>query len=108
MREIDNNLNNIKVPEIQKPAVEEPVVQAEPATTAEETKEIKDLKNMPEAALGKSQITTDSMDKDLQFLMKHPEEVEQLNAIFDKFQENHTYEEATQLLDAYKKEFAVK
>ena len=108
MREIDNNLNNVKVPEIQKPAVEEPVVQAEAPETDVETKEIKDLKNMPEAALGKSQISTDTIDKDMQFLMKYPQEVETLNAMFDKFQEEHSYEEAAQLLEAYKKEFTVK
>ncbi len=108
MREIDNNLNNVKVPEIQKPAVEEPAAAQEAPAQEAETKEIKDLKNMPEAALGKSQVSTDSIDKDMQFLMKYPDEVEMLNKMFDKFQEEHSYEEAAQLLDAYKKEFSVK
>lgn len=108
MREIDNNVNNIKVPDIQKPMSEETAAPVQESAANEETKEIKDLKNMPEAALGKSQVATDSVDKDMQFLMKHPEEVEQLNEIFDKFQENHSYEEATQLLEAYKKEFKAK
>mgnify|MGYP006872973123 CR=1 FL=1 len=108
MREIDNNLNNMKVPEIQKSIVEEPVVSEQVPAVAEGTKEIKDLKNMPEAALGKSQISTDSLDKDMQFLIKYPNEVEALNQMFDKFQDQHSYEEAVQLLDAYRKEFIVK
>ena len=63
---------------------------------------------MPEAALGKSQISKDNIDKDMQFLMRYPEEVEQMNQLFDKFQETHTYEEATQFLEAYRHEFTVK
>lgn len=107
MREIDNNVNNVKkIPDIQKPSVEEPAVQPEATPVSNDSKEIKDLKNMPEATLGKSQVSSDSVDSDMQFLMKHPEEVEQLNKIFDKFQENHSYEEATQLMDAYRKEFS--
>ncbi len=40
--------------------------------------------------------------------MKNPSEVEQLNKIFDTYQETHSYEEATQLLDAYRREFSSK
>ena len=63
---------------------------------------------MPAASLGRSQISSDSTENDMMFLLKNPEEVAQLNMIFDKYQQNHTYEEATLLIDAYKREFLSK
>lgn len=52
MREIDNKLNSVNFKGIQKPSVEEVTTpEVAPASNAE-TKEIKDLANMPAAALG--------------------------------------------------------
>ena len=110
MREIDNkNINSLNFKGIQKPATESTPVSEVPATPAE-TKEIKDLANMPAAAIGQSQVqaSSDNTESDMLFLLKNPAEVEQLNNVFDKFQENHSYEEAVQLLDAYRHEFYVK
>ena len=108
MREIDKNMNSLNFKGVQKPAADEPVVsqpQAQPISEISD-KEINDLKNMP--ALGQSQIQKDNLDKDMEFLLKHPEQASQLNMSFEKFLENHTYEEATQLVDAYKHEFLAK
>lgn len=107
MREIGNkNINNLNFTGIQKASNDgtvTPEVQAAPV----ESKEIKDLTNMPAASLGKSQVLTDSVESDMNILLKNPTQVAQLNMIFDKYQENHSYEEATQLLDAYRNEFKI-
>lgn len=107
MREIDNKINNTNFMGIQKAQEAAPVAPEEVATPVE-SKEIKDLSGMPSASIGRSQITSDSLETDMQILAKNPAQVEQLNQIFEKFQENHTYEEATQLMDAYRQEFMVK
>lgn len=107
MREIgNNNINSLNFKGIQKPANDTPTVPETPAVPVE-SKEIKDLTNMPAASLGKSQVSTDSIEDDMNILLKNPIQVTQLNMIFDKYQENHSYEEATQLLDAYRNEFKV-
>ena len=62
---------------------------------------------MPAASLGKSQVSTDSIEDDMNILLKNPIQVAQLNMVFDKYQETHSYEEATQLLDAYRNEFKI-
>jgi hypothetical protein len=105
MREIDKNMNSLNFKGVQKPFAEEPVVsQPQPAPSTEVSEnQINDLKNMP--APGQSQINKDNIDNDMNILLKNPDQVAQLNMIFDKFQENHTYEESAQLMDAYKQEF---
>src|SRR5574344_594620 len=108
MREIENNINNMNIKGIQKPAIENAPTEEIADTKPESSKEIKDLKDMPAASLGKSQISKDSVEKDMQLLLKNPAQVSQFNMIFDTFQENHTYEEATQLMDAYRNVFMVK
>lgn len=108
MREIDNkNINGVNYKGIQKPAAESQNL-PEPPVVQPEAKEIKDLGNMPAAAIGRSQISSDSTESDMMFLLKNPVEVAQLNMIFDKYQQEHSYEEATQLIDAYKHEFMTK
>lgn len=109
MREIDNkNLNSLNFKGIQKPSNDGTTAPETPAVSADSGKEIKDLSNMPAASLGKSQVATDSVEDDMMFLAKNPEQVMQLNAIFEKYQEEHSYEEATRLIDAYRNEFKVK
>ena len=108
MREIDNkNINGVNYKGIQKPAIDG-AVQPEAPVVQPEAKEINDQTKMPAASLGRSQISSDSTENDMMFLLKNPEEVAQLNMIFDKYQQNHTYEEATLLMDAYKREFLSK
>lgn len=108
MREIDNkNINNVNYKGIQKASNDTPTMPEAPAAPAE-TKEISDLGKVPSASLGRSQINTDTTESDMLFLMKNPSEVEQLNKIFDNYQETHSYEEATQLLEAYRREFSSK
>lgn len=108
MREIDNNnINGVNYKGIQKAAAETPALPENPVAQPE-TKEIKDLGSMPAATIGRSQISSDSTESDMMFLLKNPNEVAQLNMIFDKYQKEHSYEEATQLIDAYKHEFMTK
>lgn len=108
MREIDNqNINKVNFKGIQKPAAETALPSETPAVPAE-TKEINDLEKVPSASLGRSLISADTIESDMQFLMKNPKEVAQLNQIFDKYAESHSYEEASKLLDAYKHEFSAK
>lgn len=107
MREIGNkNINSLNFTGIQKSTNDTSATPETPAAPVE-SKEIKDLTNMPAATLGKSQVSTDSIEDDMNILLKNPTQVAQLNMIFDKYQENHSYEEATQLLDAYRNEFKI-
>ena len=107
MREIGNkNINSLNFTGIQKPAADTPATTPETPVT-QESKEIKDLTNMPAASLGKSQVSTDSIEDDMNILLKNPIQAAQLNMVFDKYQETHSYEEATQLLDAYRNEFKI-
>ena len=41
----------------------------------------------------------------LMFMLKNTKHVERMNAIIDKYMENHSLEDAIQLIDAYKNEF---
>lgn len=70
MREIDNNINNLNFKGIQKPVQAEIVPDETTAPAQKESKEIKDLANVPEATLGKSQISSDSIESDMKFLEK--------------------------------------
>ena len=110
MREIDNNLTNVNFKNVQPlPAVEDSTNSAKKETTAPaEQKEIKDLKNMPAAELGKSQVASDSLETDLKFLEKHPELVKELNLAIDNYSKTHTEEETLKLLEKTHQEFVAK
>ena len=109
MREIENNLNNVNFKGIpQKPIVEESVSKAEVPVAPNEQKEISDLKNMPAAELGKSQVASDSIETDLKFLQKHPQLVAELNEAMDKYAQNHSEEETLQMFEKMHQEFATK
>jgi len=109
MREIENNLNNVNFKGIQaaKPITEE-TAKAETPSAPVEQKEIKDLKNMPAAELGKSQVASDSIETDLKFLQKHPQLVAELNEAMDKYAQNHSEEETLQMFEKMHQEFATK
>ena len=109
MREIENNLNNVNFKGIpQKPVAEETPVKADVPAVPTEQKEIKDLKNMPAAELGKSQVASDSVETDLKFLQKHPQLVAELNEAMDKYAQNHSEEETLQMFEKMHQEFATK
>lgn len=109
MREIENNLNNVNFKGIQtaKPITEE-TAKAETPSAPVVQKEIKDLKNMPAAELGKSQVESDSIETDLKFLQKHPQLVAELNEAVDKYAQNHSEEETLQMFEKMHQEFATK
>lgn len=109
MREIDNNVANVNFKNIQQiPAVDDNSSKNEPTAVPTEQKEIKDLKNMPAAELGKSQVASDSLETDLKFMEKHPELVKELNQAIDNYAKNHTEEETLKLLEKTHQEFVVK
>ncbi len=108
MREIDsNNINNLNFKGIQqKPAVEE--VSVNPTANQPEAKEIKDLSSMPAASLGKSQISTDSIENDMKFLEKNPQLAIALNQAIDNYAKNHTEDETLKMIEKVHQEFVVK
>ena len=107
MREIENNLNNVNFKGIpQKPITED--VKTDVPVAQPEQKEINDLKNMPAAELGKSQVASDSVETDLKFLQKHPQLVAELNEAMDRYAQNHSEEETLQLFEKMHQEFATK
>ena len=111
MREIDNNLTNVNFKNVQPlPAVEDSTNSAKKETASAQTeqKEIKDLKNMPAAELGKSQVASDSLESDLKFMEKHPELVKELNQAIDNYAKDHTEEETLKLLEKTHQEFVAK
>lgn len=109
MREIENNLNNVNFKGIpQKPVVEETPVKAEASVAPSEQKEIKDLKNMPAAELGRSQVASDSVESDMKFLQKHPQLVAELNEAMDNYAKTHSEEETLQMFEKMHQEFAAK
>ena len=107
MREIDhNNINSLNFKGLPKVANEATPVQ--PESVSAETKEIKDLANMPAASLGKSQIASDSIDNDLKFLDKNPKLVAELNKAIDAYAETHTDEETLKMIEKMHQEFVAK
>lgn len=107
MREIDNNINSVNFKGIQKPVTEE-VTTAETSAAASESKEVKDLSAMPAATLGKSQVSSDSLESDMKFLAKNPKLVEELNKAIDNYAQSHTEEETLQLMEKVHQEFVAK
>lgn len=108
MREIDNKLNSVNFKGIQKPSVEEVTTpEVAPASNAE-TKEIKDLANMPAAALGKSQIASDSIENDMKFLEKNPKLAQEINKAIDNYAETHGEEDTLKMIEKMHQEFVAK
>lgn len=109
MREIENSLNSINFKGVQKPAIEETTPNPTQAAPVQEQKQIEDLKNMPAASLGKSQVAaSDSIENDMKTFTKHPELAQKLNEIIDKYSEDHTEEETLKFMDTAIHEFFAK
>lgn len=111
MREIDKNLPNLNfkgIPQVPTSGENSSKNDSQPSVAVPEQKEIKDLKNMPAASLGKSQVASDSLETDLKFLEKHPQLVQELNQAIDKYAQTHTEEETLKLLEKTYQEFVVK
>lgn len=109
MREIDkNNINSLNFKGIQKASNDGTVNPEAPAAKNAETKEIKDLANMPAASLGKSQVASDSVDGDMKFFTKNPALVAELNAAIDKYAQTHTEEETAKMIEKMHQEFVGK
>lgn len=108
MREIDNNKpNSINFTAIPRTAQDEPAVEVKPVS-AQETKELNDLSAMPAASLGKSQVTSDSIEGDMKFLEKNPAIAKAIIQAVDKYAETHTEEETIQMLEKTHQEFVSK
>ena len=107
MREIDNNINSVNFKGIQKPVTEE-VTTAETAAASTDSKEVRDLSAMPAATLGKSQVSSDSLESDMKFLAKNPKLVEELNNAIDNYAQTHTEEETLQMMEKVHQEFVAK
>lgn len=108
MREIDNNINNLNFKGIQKPVQAEIVPDETAAPAQKESKEIKDLANVPEATLGKSQISSDSIESDMKFLEKNPKLAMAINQAIDNYAETHTEDETMKMLEKCHQEFVAK
>lgn len=109
MREIENKLNSVNFKGIQKPTAEESANVQPQVAPVQEQKQIEDLKNMPAASLGKSQVAaSDSIENDMKIFSKHPELVKQLNDAIEEYAKNHTEEETLKFMDATIQEFASK
>lgn len=109
MREIDNNnINSLNFKGIQKASNDGQVTPEASSVAPADAKEIKDLANMPAAALGKSQVAPDSIENDMKFLEKNPELAQLLNEAIDKYAETHTEEETLKLIEKTHQEFVAK
>ena len=110
MREIDNNITtNVNFKGIQQTSFgDDNSSKSETTAAPAEQKEIKDLKNMPAASLGKSQVASDSVESDLKFMQKHPQLVQELNDVIDKYAQNHSEEETLQMIEKTHQEFVSK
>ncbi len=109
MREIDhNNINSLNFKGLQKVTNDGALPQSETISAETETKEIKDLANMPAASLGKSQIASDSIDSDLKFLEKNPKLVAELNKAIDAYAQTHSEEDTLKMIEKMHQEFVAK
>ena len=106
MREIENNLNKVNFKGVQKPAAEEAAQLQEQKVPMQEQKQIEDLKDMPAASLGKSQVAaSDSLENDMKAFVKHPELAQKLNDVIDEYAKTHTEEETLKFMDTAIQEF---
>lgn len=108
MREIDNNINNVNFKGIQKPVQADIVSEETVAQPSKETKEINDLANVPEATLGKSQISSDSIESDMKFLEKNPKLAMVINSAIDNYAENHSEEETLKMIEKMHQELVAR
>lgn len=108
MREIDNNINNVNFKGIQKPVQADIVSEETVAQPPKETKEINDLANVPEATLGKSQISSDSIESDMKFLEKNPKLAMVINSAIDNYAENHSEEETLKMIEKMHQELVAR
>ncbi len=108
MREIDNNINNVNFKGIQKPVQADIVSEETVAQPPKETKEINDLANVPEATLGKSQISSDSIESDMKFLEKNPKLAMAINSAIDNYAENHSEEETLKMIEKMHQELVAR
>ena len=108
MREIDNNKPNstVNFQGIQKPA-DEPAAEAAPKP-AQETKELNDQSAMPAASLGQSQVVSDTVASDMNFLAKNPAVAKAVIEAVDKYAETHTETETLEMLEKAHQEFVSK
>ena len=109
MREIDNNKpNSVNFKGFQKPIQDEPVGDIAQNNNVKETKELNDWSAIPAASLGKSQVTSDSIEGDMKFLEKNPAIAKAIIHAIDKYAQTHTEEETIQLLEKAHQEFVSK
>ena len=107
MREIDNNsMNNVNFKGIQKPSNEEVNIDAQVQNS--QSIEINDLSKMPAASLGKSQISSDSIENDMKFFEKNPLLARVLNDAVENYSKTHTGEETIQMIEKMHQEFVSK
>ena len=109
MREIENKLNNVNFKGIQKTAAEETAQVQPQVAPVPEQRQIDDLKNMPAASLGKSQVAaSDSIENDMKTFTKHPELAGKLNEVIEEYSKTHSEEETLKFMDAAIQEFFAK
>ena len=109
MREIENKLNSVNFKGIQKPAAEETVQVQPQAAPIPEQRQIEDLKHMPAASLGKSQVAaSDSIENDMKTFTKHPELAQKINEVIEEYAKTHTEEETLKFMDTAIQEFFAK
>lgn len=107
MREIDNKINTVNFKGIQKTAPAENVQEGNVANPVD-VKEINDLVNVPEATLGKSQISSDSIENDMKFLEKNPKLAKALNDAIENYSKTHSEEDTLKFLEKVNQEFVAK
>ena len=66
------------------------------------------MANVPEASLGKSQISSDSIENDLKFLEKNPKLAQELNRAIDNYAKTHTEDETLKMIEKVHQEFVAK
>ncbi len=106
MREVNNNTTNpgnVNYQGIQAKTFNN----IQPEVSAAETFEVTDLGKMPADVIGRSQVARTSHQKDVEFSLKNPEKVEDLERYFDYLigQKGLSYEEACEIIGATAEEF---
>lgn len=109
MREINNNTNNLNFSGVQKlDQQKENTVPALEQNTAEQSSqlEMQDLAQMPAAVTGRSLVFKgNSIEKDVQFMMKNPAFCAKANEFFDIAEKQSGYENAAKMMDVFVNEF---
>lgn len=105
MREVNNNTvnsNNVSFQQIQ-PKRET----AQSEDVKPQTSEITDLGKMPSEVIGRSQVSKSSLEKDMDFALKNPDKVEDMNRYCDYLMNElgYSYEDACTIVGASADEF---